>query len=185
MSEGLSVSCDPWAFCMLYSMLGMKGRVHSNYLIIFKKYVFLSISWDWLFSFLVCWIVNAMHKAASPLKAVSELPVLQIDCWPKQNVSKSIRLPLNAYNKLSTTQKWFICDMNLWKYRTHTNKKTLLNAEAECNTKIASHHRNEKDNWITITSNLQFAISENKQGLLLLPWNRKSGNSQLQTLIIP
>lgn len=60
--------------------------------------------------------------------------------------------------------------MNLWKYQTHARtdkKKALRNAGIECNMKIVFRHRNEKDNWITITSNLQFAFLENKHGLLL------------------
>lgn len=67
-----------------------------------------------------------------------------------------------SHNKLSTTKKWLICDMN-----TDEQKKAWLNTEVECHAEIASHHRNEKDNWMTITSILQFAFSET---------NRESGD---------
>lgn len=49
--------------------------------------------------------------------------------------------------------------INLW-YEHRRTKKAWLNTEIECHAEIASHHRNEKDNWMTITSILQFAFSE-------------------------
>lgn len=131
--------------------LWMKGRVYS--IIILKKCVFFQHLLGFvvfLLCLLNCQCTNTMLSHYWQRNSTPANWLLTHTKYEQINQA-SIKLSQQTFHSQEM--------INLW-YEHRRTKKAWLNTEIECHVEIASHHRNEKDNWMTITSILQFAFSE-------------------------